>query len=95
MVNFLRELQLGLVAGDLTASGAQAGGVLARLCRLDPRLRYPVETEFMHDLLHANTEFTGGPVPPLIERNPLGLWRTLALLSFALNLVLLFLLSRH
>lgn len=70
-------------------------GALEKSVRLDPRLRYTVETEFMHDLLHANTEFTGGPVPPLIERNPLGLWRTLALLSLVLNLVLLFLLSRH
>ena len=70
-------------------------GALEKAVRLDPRQRYTVETEFMHDLLHANPEFTGGPVQPLIERNPLALWRVLALLSFALNMVLLFLLSRR
>ena len=56
--------------------------------------RYAALSEFMHDLSHPNPAFAVGTPEPLIERNPLLLWKGVALLLFLLNMLWLFLLSR-
>lgn len=50
--------------------------------------------ELVYDLLHPNAEFTERHNQPLLERNPVGFWRGVALLSLLVNLVLLYLLHR-
>lgn len=65
-------------------------GALEKAVRLDPRRRYAVETELPFDLRHPNPEFIGHPSRPLLERNPVGFWRTMALLSLLANLVLFY-----
>ena len=67
-------------------------GALEKAVRSDPKRRYSVETELLYDLLHPNSEFTERRNRPLVERNPAGFWRGVALLSLLGNLVLLYLL---
>jgi serine/threonine protein phosphatase PrpC len=55
--------------------------------------RYPLLSEFIHDLTHPNPAFTREHAEPLIERNPLLVWKGIALLLFVLNLLLLYLLA--
>jgi serine/threonine protein phosphatase PrpC len=69
-------------------------GALEKAVRLDPKRRYTVETELVHDLRHPSPEFTDGRVRPLLERDPVGFWRGLALISLLANLALLYLLHR-
>jgi serine/threonine protein kinase len=56
--------------------------------------RYALLSEFIHDLSHPNPAFMTGSVEPLIERNPLLVWKGIALLLLGMNLLLLLLLSR-
>jgi serine/threonine protein kinase len=49
--------------------------------------RYAMLSEFIHDLMHPNPAFTSENTEPLIERNPLLVWKGIALLLFVLNLV--------
>lgn len=59
----------------------------------DPDRRYNSLSEFQHDLNNPNPEFMKR-AEPLIDRNPVGFWRSLAILLLLLNLVMLWLLSR-
>lgn len=63
-------------------------GALEKAVRLDPKRRYTVETELVFDLRYPNREFSERTVRPLLERNPVGFWRGVALLSLLANLVL-------
>ena len=69
-------------------------GALEKAVRLDPKRRYTVETELIYDLSHPNPDFTERRNRPLLERDPTGFWRSVALLSLFVNLVLLYLLHR-
>ena len=67
-------------------------GALEKAVRLEPKRRYTIETELVYDLLHPNAEFTERRNRPLVERNPTGFWRGVALFSLLANLALLYLL---
>jgi len=69
-------------------------GALEKAVRLDPKRRYTVETELVYDLLHPDSEFVERRDRPLLERDPVGFWRGLALVSLLANLALLYLLHR-
>ncbi|MFO1423643.1 MAG: bifunctional protein-serine/threonine kinase/phosphatase [Candidatus Competibacteraceae bacterium] len=69
-------------------------GALEKAVRLNPKRRYTVETELIYDLSHPNPDFTERRNRPLLERDPTGFWRGVALLSLFANLVLLYLLHR-
>lgn len=69
-------------------------GALEKAVRLDPKRRYTVETELIYDLSHPDPDFTERRNRPLLERDPTGFWRSVALLSLFVNLVLLYLLHR-
>ncbi|MEE9493728.1 MAG: bifunctional protein-serine/threonine kinase/phosphatase [Gammaproteobacteria bacterium] len=47
-------------------------------------------SEFIHDLSHPNPEFTTKISQPLIERNPLLVWKLVAFVSFLFNIFLLY-----
>jgi hypothetical protein len=51
-------------------------------------------SEFTHDLSHPNPAFTPGNAEPLIERNPLLVWKGIAALMLLLNLLFLYLLAQ-
>ena len=55
--------------------------------------RYPALSEFLHDLAHPNARFMPGDYEPLMERNPLFMWKALTVLLFLANLCLLYLLA--
>ncbi|MBK8898930.1 MAG: bifunctional protein-serine/threonine kinase/phosphatase [Candidatus Competibacteraceae bacterium] len=69
-------------------------GALEKAVRPDPARRYTVETELLYDLSHPNVEFSDQRRPPLLERNPTGFWRAVALLSLLANVVLSYWLHR-
>ena len=55
--------------------------------------RYQLMSEFVHDLAHPNPAFASRSAEPLIERNPLLVWKGLAGMLFLLNLLFLYLLA--
>ncbi len=55
----------------------------------NPQKRYGALSEFLFDLSHPNEKLLRDGGKPLMERNPLGFWKTVAGLSVLLNLVLL------
>jgi len=67
---------------------------LQKAVAIERSRRYTVLSEFMHDLSYPNSGFTARSMEPLIERNPLLVWKGIALLLFLLNVVWLVLLSR-
>ena len=56
--------------------------------------RYTRLSEFIHDLEHPNPAFVSRGAEPLIERNPLLVWKGIAMLLFILNLLFLYLLAQ-
>ena len=69
-------------------------GALRKSVRKDPRGRYAVISEFVHDLSNPNSGLIGDEPAPLLERNPVGFWRGLALILLGLSIGLLYLLMR-
>jgi len=67
---------------------------LERATSITRNRRYETLSEFIHDLSHPNPTFLSENFEPLIERNPLLFWKGAAALLLALNLFLLFLLTR-
>ena len=66
---------------------------LEKAVSIDRKRRYNLLSEFIHDLAHPNPAFQSVNAEPLIERNPLLVWKGIALLLFVLNLYLLYLLA--
>ncbi|MGR9116153.1 MAG: protein kinase domain-containing protein [Gammaproteobacteria bacterium] len=70
-------------------------GALKKATSLTPQLRYDDLSEFLHDLTTPNPKFlTTEDRIPLIQRNPLVFWKSLAGMLMLTNLILLYLLSR-
>jgi serine/threonine protein kinase/serine/threonine protein phosphatase PrpC len=66
---------------------------LKKALEIDPYNRYEELSEFMHDLRHPNEAFLNKTRPPLYERNPLFIYKSL---SFILSIALLYtLFSAH
>ncbi len=59
----------------------------------NPERRYDSFSEFQYDLSNPNPEFMKAGVP-LVERNPIGFWKGLAVISIVLNIILLLALSK-
>ncbi|MDQ6992352.1 MAG: protein kinase [Mariprofundus sp.] len=59
----------------------------------EPEKRYESFSEFQYDLSNPNPALMKG-LAPLIERNPVGFWRTMTIMLLLMNLALLLLLSR-
>lgn len=73
---------------------AWVDGALEKALHPDPARRYETLSEFIYDLAHPNPKFIKQESAPLLERNPVGFWRTAAIVLLVLNLVLVYLLSR-
>ncbi|MDP4022673.1 protein kinase [Methylobacterium sp. NEAU 140] len=74
---------------------AWVDGALRRAVHPDPAKRYPVLSEFVHDLRHPNPAFTDARRAPLLERNPLLFWQGLSLLlGIAVAVLLALLVTR-
>ena len=60
---------------------------------IDRSRRYTLLSEFTHDMAHPNSSFESRHAEPLIERNPLLVWKGIALVMFLLNIVFLYFLA--
>jgi len=52
-------------------------GAVAKAVAIDPKQRYEVLSEFLHDLNKPNPDFNA--TQPLLQRNPLAVWRGLSI----------------
>ncbi len=77
-----------------TAVPAWAAAALNKAFHTIPAERYEVLSEFIADLSRPGTSRQMQASKPLIERNPLSFWRTVALLSLVVNIALLISLTR-
>jgi serine/threonine protein phosphatase PrpC len=66
---------------------------LEKAVSIDRSRRYTLLSEFTHDLAHPNPSFESRHAEPLIERNPLLVWKGIALVMFLLNVVFLYFLA--
>ena len=62
--------------------------VLRKALQPQPPRRQEALSEFVHDLQSPGAQFRQSRLPPLVERHPVGFWRTLAL-GFAASTLLL------
>jgi serine/threonine protein kinase len=67
---------------------------IRKAVQLSPESRYEALSEFESDLVKPNPDYLREEQLPLMQRNPVGFWRGLALLLFITNLVLIYFLSR-
>lgn len=71
---------------------AWVDGAIRKAVHPNPERRYEAISEFLHDLRHPNRAFLTDKVPPIIERDPVRFWKSLALL---LGVLLLAALAGH
>ncbi len=67
-------------------------GALEKSTQLNPKLRHAVMSEFITDLSKPNPVLVK-EAQPLMERNPVAFWRSIAILMLLINLVLLYLVA--
>jgi eukaryotic-like serine/threonine-protein kinase len=67
---------------------------LAKAVHKQPAQRTDALSALVEDLRRPNANLGYDRPRPLLERNPVAVWRTLALAMFAINVVLVFLLAR-
>lgn len=72
---------------------AWVDGALEKAVQLNPSNRYEVMTEFIADLTRPNPALVKEG-QPLLESHPVAVWRTLALISMLVNVILLYVASR-
>lgn len=60
---------------------------LEHAVKMDPLKRYPVLTEFIHDLRQPNKLFLAKTKPPLIQRDPVMFWQWVSLILFIIIIV--------
>ena len=68
-------------------------GAIEKAVRIDHRLRYDSFSEYQHDLTHPNESFMKNSLP-LLEKDPIIFWRSIAATLFVLNLFTLYLLLK-
>ncbi|MEW5008984.1 MAG: bifunctional protein-serine/threonine kinase/phosphatase [Cycloclasticus sp.] len=62
-------------------------GALRKSLSKNSAHRYDDIAELIHDLAHPNKQFTNPQQKPLLERNPLIFWKTIAITSLVINIV--------
>ena len=58
---------------------------LRKAVSINPEQRYSLLSEFIYDLEHPNQNFAQQHRQPLIDRHPVGFWRTLSIVFFLNN----------
>ncbi|NOQ79862.1 MAG: protein kinase [Gammaproteobacteria bacterium] len=69
-------------------------GAIQKALSLDIKLRHEDVFEFLHDLKHPNPHFLNTIATPLIEHNPVLVWRSISIVLFITNLVLFYFLVK-
>jgi len=87
-----RRLRYGSALDDNRETPAWIDEVLRKAVHPDPFKRYEEPSEFVYELRHPNKSHLGASSVPLIERNPLLVWKCLSGVLALAVLVLIFLL---
>ena len=90
-----RKLKYTTVLDDTSETPAWIDGVLKKAVHPDPYKRYEALSEFVHDLRTPNADFINAAPAPLIERNPLLLWKGLSAVLLLVVVALLAMLHGH
>jgi hypothetical protein len=63
---------------------------LRKALHVDPNERYEELSEFLYDLRHPNREFLKKSRPPLIERHPVVIWKSISFVLLVIVLIMAF-----
>jgi len=84
-----KKLRYASVLDDSEAIPAWIDGTLRKAVHPDPAKRYAELSELVYDLRHPSKEFVSAGTAPLLERQPLLVWKVLsALLAFSTAVLL-------
>jgi serine/threonine protein phosphatase PrpC len=67
---------------------------IRKAVQLTPESRYEAMSEFESDLVKPNPDYLREEQLPLLQRNPVGFWRSLCMLLVITNLILIYLLTQ-
>lgn len=90
-----KKLTYHSVLGDDREIPAWVDETLMKAVHPNPYQRYEELSEFIYDLRHPNQTFLNKTRPPLIERNPVLLWKSISFILAIFVLALLFKLSNR
>lgn len=63
---------------------------LRKAVHVDPNERYEELSEFLYDLRHPNREFLKKSRPPLIERHPVAIWKSISFILLVIIFIMAF-----
>lgn len=63
---------------------------LRKAVHVDPNERYEELSEFLYDLRHPNREFLKKSRPPLMERHPVVIWKSISFVLLVITLIMAF-----
>lgn len=63
---------------------------LRKAVDVDPNERYEELSEFLYDLRHPNREFLKKSRPPLIERHPVAIWKSISFILLVIIFIMIF-----
>jgi serine/threonine protein kinase len=84
-----RRLNYKSVISDDTDIPRWIDFTLRRALSPDPLKRYDVLSEFIYDLRHPNKNFINQTKPPLMQRNPIVFWQSVAAIQLVIIIALL------
>lgn len=67
---------------------------IRKAVQISPESRYEAMSEFESDLVKPNPDYLREEQVPLLQRNPVGFWRSLSILLIISNFVLIYLLTK-
>ena len=82
-----RKLKYKSIINDDSELPIWIDDTLEHAVKMDPLKRYPVLTEFIHDLRQPNKLFLAKTKPPLIQRDPVMFWQWVSLILFIIIIV--------
>ena len=82
-----RKLKYKSIINDDSELPIWIDDTLEHAVKMDPLKRYPVLTEFIHDLRQPNKLFIAKTKPPLIQRDPVMFWQWVSLILFIIIIV--------
>lgn len=82
-----RKLKYKSIINDDSELPIWIDDTLEHAVKIDPLKRYPVLTEFIHDLRQPNKLFLAKTKPPLIQRDPVMFWQWVSLILFIIIIV--------
>lgn len=86
-VSAQRNLNYKSIINDDSELPVWIDDTLEHALKMDPLKRYPVVSEFIHDLRQPNKLFLAKTKPPLIQRDPVMFWQWISLTLFILLII--------